>query len=116
VYRVYLRFIFYVLLFVLLALFVGIACLFMIDALLRPAHDANLAELAASAMTVCLYVVVALGASTIYQVVVTAAMWRLGAQSAELSGAQALESVRAEGIPVSALGEGLADALGVGGI
>ncbi len=116
VYRVYLRFIVYIVLYVLLALLVGIACLFVIDALLRPAHDANLAELAASAMTVCLYVVVALGASTIYQVVVTAAMWRLGAQSAELSGAQALESVRAEGMPVSALGEGLADALGVGGI
>jgi hypothetical protein len=70
----------------------------------------------ASAITVGLYVVIALGASTIHQVVVTFAMWRLGAQSADLSGADALDCVRASGAPSSALGEGLADALGVGGI
>ncbi|MGA9428840.1 MAG: hypothetical protein WA776_13635 [Xanthobacteraceae bacterium] len=57
-----------------------------------------------------------LGASTIYQVVVTFAMWRLGVQSAELMGAGALDGVRAGGGPDSALGEGLVDALGVGGI
>jgi hypothetical protein len=48
--------------------------------------------------------------------VVTFSMWRLGVQSAELSGADALDSVRATGTPSSALGEGLADALHVGGI
>jgi hypothetical protein len=84
--------------------------------LLARAGNANQSELAASTMTLCFYVVIALGASTIYQVAVTAAMWRLGAQSAELAGAQALDNVRATGGESSALGEGLADALGVGGV
>jgi hypothetical protein len=60
--------------------------------------------------------VIALGASTVHQVVVTFSLWRLGLQSAEVTGAEALNSVRAAGAPSSALGEGLADALGVGGI
>jgi hypothetical protein len=67
-------------------------------------------------LTVALYVAVVLGASTIYQVVVTAAMWRLALQSAELAGADVLDNVRATGAAASALGEGLADALGVGGM
>jgi uncharacterized membrane protein YjgN (DUF898 family) len=116
VYRVYLRFIFFIFLLALAAVIVGAVGLYAIGVLLGPGHDSNPAELAATAIFVGLYVTVALGASTIYQVVVTLAMWRLGAQSAELSGAQALDSVRAEGVPASALGEGLADALGVGGI
>jgi uncharacterized membrane protein YjgN (DUF898 family) len=116
VYRVYGRFALYLVVFVALAVGAGVGCLYLVRFLLRAAHDANLAELAASAITVLLYVVVGLGASTIYQVVVTAGLWRLGAQSAELSGAQALDNVRADGAASSALGEGLADALGVGGI
>jgi len=51
----------------------------------------------------------------VHQVVVSFALWRLGAQSAELFGTGALDGVRASGGPSSALGEGLADALGVGG-
>jgi hypothetical protein len=74
------------------------------------------AELLVSAITLGSYVTMVLGASTIYQVVVTFAMWRLGVQSAELTGAEALDGVRASGAPASALGEGLVDALGVGGI
>jgi uncharacterized membrane protein YjgN (DUF898 family) len=116
VYRVYLRFVLYVALFVILAAGVGIALLYAVDFLLARAHHAGQAELVASTITLCLYVVIALGASTIYQVMVTAAMWRLGAQTAELAGAQALDNVRATGAESSALGEGLADALGVGGV
>jgi uncharacterized membrane protein YjgN (DUF898 family) len=116
VYRVYLRFLLYLLLFGLVAVVVGIVGVYAAGALTQASHDSNLAEIAASAITLALYVVAALGVSTIYQVAVTAAMWRLGAQSAELSGAQALDNVRATGGPSSALGEGLADALGVGGI
>ena len=44
------------------------------------------------------------------------ALWRLAAQSVELSGAEVLDSVHAAGVPSSAVGEGLADALNVGGI
>jgi uncharacterized membrane protein YjgN (DUF898 family) len=116
VYLIYLRFIAYILPFMLLVMVVGGLCVFLSGALVGSKHDATLAELFASAVTLCVYVVIALGASTIYQVVVTFAMWRLGARSAELAGANALDCVRASGAASSALGEGLADALGVGGI
>jgi uncharacterized membrane protein YjgN (DUF898 family) len=116
VYRVYLRFVSLMFLFMLATLGVVALCLFAISALLGPKHDSSFAELAVSALTLGLYVGIALGASTIYQVAVSYSMWRLGAQSAELSGADALDFVRAAGAPGSALGEGLADALGVGGI
>lgn len=115
VYAIYLRFAFYIVLFALLAA-VGVVCVFVIAALLGPGHDSNPTEIAATVITVALYIVVALGISTIYQVAVTFAMWRLSARSVELSGAQAFEAVRAEGAPSSALGEGLVDALGVGSI
>jgi len=84
--------------------------------LVGPRLDSSLAELLATIITVGLYVVIALGASTVHQVVVTFALWRLGLDSAELSSVEALNSVRAAGVPSSALGEGLVDALGVGGI
>jgi uncharacterized membrane protein YjgN (DUF898 family) len=116
VYRIYLRFILFMFLFMLATIAAVALCLFMIAVLLGPKHDSALAELVVSALTLGLYVGVALGASTIYQVAVTFSMWRLGAQSAEFSGAAALDCVRAAGAPGSALGEGLADALGVGGI
>jgi hypothetical protein len=57
-----------------------------------------------------------LGYSTIYQVVVRQRLWRLSFETAELSGLQALDSVKADGAASSAFGEGLADALDVGGL
>jgi len=116
VYRVYLRFVLYTLLFMVLVTATATLAMYISGAIVGPHRDSALAELAPSAITLGLYVVIALGVSTIYQVVVTFAMWRLGAQSAVLSGADILDSVRASGAPSSALGEGLADALGVGGI
>jgi uncharacterized membrane protein YjgN (DUF898 family) len=116
VYRVYLRFVLYIVLLMLMTMLVGGLCLFAVTELVGPRHDSKLAELLATIITVGLYVVIALGASTVHQVVVTFSLWRLGVQSAELTGADALNSVRAAGLPSSALGEGLADALGVGGI
>jgi hypothetical protein len=100
----------------LLVMIVGGVCVFAGGALVGSNHGSALVQLVSSAVTLGLYVVIALGASTIYQVVVTFATWRLAVQSAELSGAAALAAVRASGVPSSALGEGLADALGVGGI
>jgi uncharacterized membrane protein YjgN (DUF898 family) len=116
VYRVYMRFALYLALFASLAVGLGIVLLYAVDLLLARTNNVNQSGFAASTMTLCFYVVIALGTSTIYQVVVTAAMWRLGAQSAELAGAQALANVRATGAESSALGEGLADALCVGGV
>ncbi len=116
VYRVYLRFLLYTLGFIALVAMVGTLAVYLSSAIAGAHRDSAVAELVASAITLGLYVVIALGVSTIYQVVVTFALWRLGAQSAELAGAAALDSVRASGAPSSALGEGLVDALGVGGI
>jgi uncharacterized membrane protein YjgN (DUF898 family) len=116
VYRIYLRFLLYVVPFTLVVAAVGAVSVLAGGALVGSSRDSIPAELFAGAVTLAIYVAFVLGASTIYQVVVSFAMWRLGAQTAELSGAAALEAVRATGTPSSALGEGLADALGVGGI
>lgn len=116
IYRVYLRFVLYILLLMLVTALAGGVCLLAVSELVGPRHDSALAELLATVITVGLYVVIALGASTVHQVVVTFSLWRLGVQSAKFSGAEALNSVRAAGLPSSALGEGLVDALGVGGI
>jgi uncharacterized membrane protein YjgN (DUF898 family) len=115
VYRVYLGFLLYLVLFILLVGAVGAGCLTAIGAL-HLVQDSSAAELAGSAVSLLLYVVIALGASTLYQIVVTAGLWRHGAQSAAVAGVDALDHVRATGAPSSALGEGLADALGVGSI
>jgi len=61
------------------------------------------------------YVASMLGYSTIYQGTVKFTLWRSGMESIELEGADALDRVKAEGTPSSAVGEGLADALNVGG-
>ena len=116
VYRVYIRFVLYLLLFGIATLVAVVVGLALVGDLVSPRHDSSASEIVASLITVGLYVATALGISVIYQVVVAAGMWRLGAQSVELAGIEALDEVRAEGAPSSALGEGLADALGVGGI
>jgi uncharacterized membrane protein YjgN (DUF898 family) len=114
IYRTYLRFILYQFVFTLIAGIMGGMSVATALSIIRPAQSTNLNAIAAAGISLILYVVVMIGTSTIYQVVVAAGLWRLGAQSAELSGTQALDGVRASGVPSSALGEGLADALGVG--
>jgi uncharacterized membrane protein YjgN (DUF898 family) len=116
IYWVYLRFFLVVVLFMLVLGIVGGGGIGIAVALLRSAHASNLSALAAGAVAIVFYVIVMIGTSTIYQVVVAAGMWRVGAKSAELSGTHALDNVRATGTAASALGEGLADALGVGSI
>jgi hypothetical protein len=66
--------------------------------------------------SVALYVVVMLGFSTLYQATVRLALWRHGVESLEIEGLAVLEQVTATGRAGSAVGEGLADALNVGGI
>jgi uncharacterized membrane protein YjgN (DUF898 family) len=116
VYRVYLRLMLYL---VLLGLLVGIMSgltVFAVIGLVRVVHNATVLQLIPAATTLVLYVVIMIGSSTIYQVIVAAGLWRLGAETAALSGEAALDGVRATGSASSALGEGLADALGVGSI
>ena len=77
--------------------------------------QAEITEALSVLFGVVLYVVVMLGYSTIYQGTVKLTLWRGGVESVELGGAAALDEVKAEGAPSSAVGEGLADALNVGG-
>jgi len=72
-------------------------------------------ETLATATGVALYVLAALGYSTLYQAGVKLRLWRLGLESVELVGLSALNGVKAAEQTSSALGEGLADALHVGG-
>ncbi|TMJ01427.1 MAG: DUF898 domain-containing protein [Alphaproteobacteria bacterium] len=74
------------------------------------------AELIATAILIGTYVVIALAYSTIYQAAVKFRLWKAGFESVELSGLEALDNVKAVGAASSAVGEGLADALNVGGI
>jgi hypothetical protein len=76
----------------------------------------EVAEIAGVVAGAFVYVVAMLGYSTIYQVIVRQRMWRLSFETAELSGLHALDNVKAAGAASSAFGEGLADALDVGGL
>ena len=70
----------------------------------------------AAGSTIVAYVVYILGCSTIYQVVVKMRLWRVAVELALVSGLAALDHVQASEATSSAVGEGLADALGAGGI
>lgn len=75
-----------------------------------------IAELLSTALLIGSYVIVALAYSTIYQAAVRLRLWKAGFESIELSGLDVLGRVNAAGAAGSAVGEGLADALNVGGI
>ncbi len=112
VYRAYFRFLLYGVLFVVAVGIVGAVAVTLINWLVvSPA----IAEIAVPATFVVGYVMLALGYSTIYQGTVKLSLWRLAVESLDLSGLTALDYVKATGKPSSALGEGLADALHVGG-
>ena len=116
VYRAYFRFLLYGLLFSVAVSFVAAAGVGASDSLKGKFATAEAEELIIAGALVVGYMIVALGYSTIYQATVKLSLWRLGMESAELSGLAALERVKAAGRPASAVGEGLADALNFGGI
>src|ERR1700688_3866782 len=116
VYRVYLRLLLYLFLLGLLASIMGGMTVFTVVGIVSLVHNATVTQVVGGVIGLLLYVVFMIGSSTIYQVIVAAGLWRLGAQTAALSGEAALDGVRATGTASSALGEGLADALGVGSI
>jgi len=116
VYAVYLRFMWMALLAgVVLAIALGIT-LALIGGLEAWLGKGALTELLTTAILVGTYVVVALAYSTIYQATVKIRLWKTSFESIELSGLDALNRVKAVGGASSAVGEGLADALNVGGI
>jgi uncharacterized membrane protein YjgN (DUF898 family) len=116
VYRAYLRFAGYLLLFALAMIVVAFITFAIIGLLFGTSQQSKLAEMFTILAMVGLYVVSALGLSTIYQATAKLAVWRLTAQSTILSDAETLGRVKAAGEPGSPLGEGLADALNVGGL
>jgi uncharacterized membrane protein YjgN (DUF898 family) len=68
-------------------------------------------------LVICTYLPLAVGIWVIYQITIKLGIWRMAVDSVELAGFDAVERVRADDTrPSSAVGEGLADALGAGGI
>jgi uncharacterized membrane protein YjgN (DUF898 family) len=116
IYGAYLRFLLYGFLFLAAAGIVGGLSFLMFGALALAHISSDLTEIAGTLGVVASYVVVMLGFSTIYQGTVRLALWQRAVDSADMRGLAVLDQVRAEGEASSAVGEGLADALNVGGI
>ncbi len=111
----YLRcFLYAVLLMIVLSIVVG-ASVGTIAAVLKPAD--NVGQLLITGAVAVTYLVMALGVWVLYQTTVRLRVWRLAVDSMSLAGFEAISYVRADtSLPSSAVGEGLADALGAGGI
>lgn len=116
VYGLYMRFVGYALLagFALGVLSIGV--LLVIGGVKAAAGDGRLTEVLTIALPIGTYVIAALAYSAIYQATVKLRLWKLGIDTLELTGIDVLDRVKASGAASSAVGEGLADALNVGGI
>jgi len=112
VYGVYARFLGYAAIFSVAMGIVAVPILLLLAAVTGVGRSVEIATTFAALVG---YVITALGYSTIYRATVLLSLWQLGMESLQLSGLSALENVKATGRPSSALGEGLADALNVGG-
>jgi uncharacterized membrane protein YjgN (DUF898 family) len=116
VYGAYARFLVYALLFSIVAGILAVPALAIIGIVTGGADEGGTTgEIVATGILLVGYVILALGYSTIYRATVLLSLWQLGMESLHLSGLSTLERVKASGQPSSALGEGLADALNVGG-
>jgi uncharacterized membrane protein YjgN (DUF898 family) len=78
--------------------------------------DSMLDETVTTLAAVAAYVTAALGYSAIYQATVRLGLWHCVVESLDISGLSRLDRVPAAGEPASPVGEGLADALSVGGV
>ena len=116
VYGAYLRFLWYSLLLAFVLGVLGFAALAAIGLMAESFGTSQAAELVTTGLLVVGYVTAALAYSAVYQATVKLRLWHLGAESAVLSGVAVLDGVKATGTASSAFGEGLADALNVGGV
>ncbi len=115
VFGLYGRFLWYAFLFTLTAgaiVGLGTLAIGMVTAELDPMAK----EVVVTVALLAVYVVFALGYSTIYQATVRLGLWRSVVDSLEVSNLAALDHVSAAGAAASPVGEGLADALNVGGV
>jgi uncharacterized membrane protein YjgN (DUF898 family) len=112
---VYARFLLYALLFSLAAAAVVVPGAIVLPRLTGEL-DSMPKEIVTTVAGLAAYVAIALGYSTIYQATVKLGLWRCVVESLDISNLAVLEKVTAAGQPASPVGEGLADALSVGGI
>ena len=115
VYGAYARFLLFALLFSCALSIVAVPVALLVGAVASAGEGSIGREVFASGTLLVGYVVAALGYSTIYRATVQLTFWQAGMQALEITRIDALERVRATGTPSSAFGEGLADALHVGG-
>ena len=115
VFGVYGRFLGWAVLFTIAASLVAGAGAYIFERLLGDLESVR-NEVFATIAIVVFYAVVMFGYSTIYQATVKFGLWRCLSESLELTDIAALDRVSAAGQPSSPVGEGLADALNVGGI
>jgi uncharacterized membrane protein YjgN (DUF898 family) len=115
VYGAYIRFVWYAILFAIVAAVLGGLALVAAGYLVGGEQTSVPGELAGTAILLGGYVIIALGFSTIYRATVMLSLWQLGMESLRLSGLSALDQVKASGRASSPIGEGLADALNTGG-
>jgi uncharacterized membrane protein YjgN (DUF898 family) len=115
VYGAYMRFLWFAFLFSLALAIAALPGLVLVGVLSGDGEAGAASEIAATGLLLVGYVIAMLGFSTIYRATVQLSLWQLGMESLQLSGLSALARVTATGQPSSAVGEGLADALNVGG-
>jgi len=116
IYYSYVRFLGWSLLFALVALIIGAIGTVALLLIGKSFASKELTEILAVVGAVLFYVIFMLGYSTIYQATVKLTLWRHSVETVAIANIATLDNVNAEGVPSSALGEGLADALNVGGI
>ena len=115
VYGAYMRFLWWSVLFTVALGVLAVPLLMLIGFVAGRMPESGAGDIAATLVGLGGYVVAMLGYSTIYRATVMLSLWQLGAEALQLSGAALLDRVEAAGGASSPLGEGLADALNVGG-
>jgi len=116
IYGAYLRFLGYGLLFIVVAVVIGGVAVFAATAVLVSTDKSDVADVVNAVAGIAFYVITMLGFSAIYQATVKLGLWRIGVESMTFEGLHVLDQVKADGAASSAVGEGLADALNMGGI
>jgi uncharacterized membrane protein YjgN (DUF898 family) len=115
VFGIYARFFGYAILFTAIAGILLVAGAFGLSKI-AGAFSSMRGEIITTVLSLGAYAAMALGYWTIYQATVKLGVWRCVIESLEVSNLAALEEVPAAGEAASPIGEGLADALNVGGI
>jgi uncharacterized membrane protein YjgN (DUF898 family) len=115
VYAAYAHFVWYAALVMLVLVVAAALASFAIHALGERAEGSPVVTTVTTVLLAAGYLLLALAYSTIYQATVRLPLWQLAFDTLDIEGLEALDEVVAAGQAASAVGEGLADALHVGG-